>query len=210
MSALTRTTLLVAVLLTLGSCGQERWVAITTATATDPSATLLGISIDGCADLPDPQVVETSTEIHLLVDLKLDYGADMSACLGGAIVHLSDPIGDRQVIDDRHHRQIPITWSPIVLPVQLAESVRDVLGRDGDATVTAWLLIDRSGVAVLCDDLPSDATSCPTTTIGVDWAAGGSARPTDLLQRGDTRVSSAAITLQGSLKSDILYVGITP
>ena len=204
-----RTTLLLAAL-TLGSCSQVRWVAITTATATDPSATSLAININGCAEVPDPRVVESSTEVHLLIDLKLDYGGTMPACLGGAIVHLSHPIGTRKVVDDRRHRTIPITWSPIRPPVHLAGSVHELLGKEGDATVTAWLMIDRSGVAVLCDDLPSVATACPTVTLGVDWATSGIARPTDLLPRGDVMVSVGAVSLHGSLKSDILYVGVTP
>ena len=134
----------------------------------------------------------------------------MHSCLGGAIVHLSQPNGARKVVDDRRNQTIPITWSPILPPVHLAGSVAELLGKEGDATVTAWLLIDRSGVAVLCDDLPSVATACPTVTMSVDWETSGIARPTNLLRRGDVMVSAGAITLHGSLKSDILYVGVTP
>ncbi len=76
--------------------------------------------------------------------------------------------------------------------------------------MTAWLMIDPSGVAVLCDELPNGATACPTVTMGVDWATGGISPPTDLLPRGDVTVSVGAISLHGSLKSDILYVGVTP
>jgi hypothetical protein len=205
-----RTTVLLAAVLTLSGCSQVRWVAITTATATDPSATSLAINIDGCADVPDPQVVESSTEVRLLIDLKLDYGGVMPACMGGAIVHLTHPIGTRKIVDDRRNQTIPITWSPITPPVHLAGSVNELLGKEADATVTAWLLVDRSGVAVLCDDLPIVATACPTPTISVDWATSGTARPTDLLPRGDVMVSVGPITLHGSLKIDILYVGTTP
>ena len=206
------TVLFVAAAMLLGGCSQVRWVAITTAIATDPAATSLTISIDGCvggADLPNPRVIESETEVHLLIDLKLDYG-DMKACISGTIVHLAQPIGTRRLIDDRSHRAIPVTWSPITTPVHLAGSVHELLGQEGDATVTAWLLIDRSGVAVLCDELPSNSTTCPTATMGVDWETGGGTRPTDLHNRGDSMVSAGPISLHGSLKADTLFVGVVP
>ena len=59
----------------------------------------------------------------------------------------------------------------------LAGSVRQLLGRDADATVTAWLLIDASGAGVLCDDLPPGATARSSPTMQVDWTAGGVAPP---------------------------------
>ncbi len=105
----------VAAALLLGACSQARWVAITAAIATDPAATSLTISIDGCvggADLPNPRVVESETEVHLLINLKLDHD-NMKSCISGTIVHLAQPIGTRKLIDDRSHRAIPVTWSPI-------------------------------------------------------------------------------------------------
>jgi hypothetical protein len=204
-----RTALVVAAALILGGCSQVRWVSITAATATGPASTSLTINIDGCADMPDPRVVESDTEVHLLIDLKLDYG-NMKSCLGGTIVHLARPIGARKVVDDRRHRAIPVTWSPITAPVHLVGSVHELLGHEGDAAVTAWLLIDRSGVAVLCDDLPSNSTACPTATMGVDWETGGGTRPTDLHNRGDSMVSAGPISLHGSLKADTLFVGVVP
>ena len=115
MTTRVRATLVVAAALVLGACSQVGWVAITNATATDPTSTSFTINIDGCANVPDPRVVESDTEVHLLVDLKLDYG-NMKACLSGAIVHLEQPIGTRKVIVDRRHRVVPITWSPITSP----------------------------------------------------------------------------------------------
>lgn len=100
-----RAVLVMAAALMLGGCSQVRWVAITTATATDPASTSFTINIDGCANVPYPRVVESDTEVHLLIDLKLDYG-NMKACLGGAIVHLAQPIGARKVVDDRRHGRI--------------------------------------------------------------------------------------------------------
>jgi hypothetical protein len=100
--------------LMVGGCTSARWVAITDATARDPSSTSFTINIDSCANVPDPRVVETDTEVHLLVDLRLD--SDTKACLSGAIVHLAQPIGKRIVIDDRRHQVVPMTWSPVALP----------------------------------------------------------------------------------------------
>jgi hypothetical protein len=47
---------------------------------------------------------------------------------------------------------------------------------------------------------------------GVDRGVGDKRdrETTDLLRRGDVMVSARAISLHGSLKSDILYVGVTP
>ena len=105
---------LVVTAVLLGGCSPAYWVAIVSATATDPAATSLTINIDGCANVPEPRVVESDNEVHLLIDLKLD--GDMKACLSGVIVHLAQPIGARKVIDDRRHLVIPITWSPISAP----------------------------------------------------------------------------------------------
>lgn len=44
----------------------------------------------------------------------------------------------------------------------------------------------------------------------VDWAAGNTTPPTDLVNRGSVSVSSGPITLKGSLKADVLYVEVTP
>jgi expansin (peptidoglycan-binding protein) len=110
--------LVVAAALLLGGCSQVRWVAITAASASGPDATSMDITIDGCvggADMPNPRVIESDTEVHLLIDLKLDYG-NTKACMSGTIVHLDRPIGTRKVIDDRRHRVVPITWLPIATP----------------------------------------------------------------------------------------------
>ena len=98
----------------LGGCTRSHWVAIISATATSPAATSLTINIDGCANVPQPRVVESDDEVHLLIDLKLD--GNIKACLSGVIVDLAQPIGARKVIDDRRHAVIPITWAPTAAP----------------------------------------------------------------------------------------------
>ena len=105
------TALLVLASLFVAGCSAVHWVSITNVEATDRSSTSLGITIDACSQVPAPRVVESDTEVHLLVDLKFDYGADQKLCAGGALVRLAQPIGTRQVIDDRTGVVIPVTWA---------------------------------------------------------------------------------------------------
>ena len=125
-------------------------------------------------------------------------------------MHLDGPLGSRKVIDDRHHREIAVTWTPITQPAQLAGSVSELLGHEGAASITAWLFIDQSGAAVLCDDLPDNATTCASPSISIDWATGNATPSTDLVKRGTSSVSAGPITLSGSLKDNTLYVGVEP
>ena len=203
-------TLGVVALAFLAACSDVRWVSISEVSATDSAATSLSIFIDACIDVPAPRVIETDTEVHVFVDLKNDYSADQLSCMSGAEAQLAQPIGTRKVIDDRTNVVIPVTWTAVVPRAHLAGSVRELLGTDADATVTAWLIVDQSGSAVLCDDLPAAATTCPSVTMAVDWDTGGTTPPTDLQQRGSVTVSAGPVTLHGSLKVDVLFVGIEP
>ena len=194
----------------LAGCDRTDWLSIGSALATDPSATTLQLMYDACASA-QPVVSETNTEIHLRFDLKFDYGGEQAACIGSAVVHLKLPIGSRTVIDERHHKTVPLEWIPVAVPFPTFKgSVRELRGQEGGATLTAWLVVDAAGDAIMCDDLPPAATKCPGPTIAIDWASGGAQPPTNLVTRGSARVSNEPMTLHGSLKGDILYVGITP
>jgi hypothetical protein len=191
--------------------GDVRWVSIAVVTARVDAPTTLKVAYDVCDQVPPPRVIESATEVRLIIDKQHDYAGIQLACQAFADVHLAQPIGERKVIDDRNGRAYTvIVEDPPVKPANLKGGVRDVLGQEGDATVTAWLLIDQTGAAKLCDDLPPTASTCPTPTIAVDWESGGATPPSDLLQRGAVRVSNGPITLRGSLKVEFLYVGIVP
>ena len=188
-----------------------RWVAITDVSAQVDLPTILHVGLDVCAQVPPARVVETATEVRLIVELQHDYSGPQLMCKSVLTVQLQQPIGGRKVIDDHHGRSVEVEMQdPPAPPAKLKGGVRDVLGKEGDATVTAWLLIDQAGAAVFCDDLPASAISCPTPTLAVDWEAGGATPPSDLVQRGPVRVSAAPITLRGSLKIDTLFVGVVP
>jgi hypothetical protein len=188
-----------------------RWVAITDVSARVDLPTVLHVGLDVCADVAPPRVVESATEVRLIFDTEHDYSGMQLMCQTVSTVQLQQPIGGRKVIDDHHGRSFEVAMQdPPAPPAKLTGGVRDVLGKEGDATVTAWLLIDQAGAAAFCDDLPASALSCPTPTLAVDWATGGATPPTDLVQRGPVRVSAAPITLRGSLKSDTLFVGVVP
>jgi hypothetical protein len=94
------------------------------------------------------------------------------------------------------------------LPAAWAGSVADVSGKYGKATVTGWLVIDSGGNATLCDQLDVNAHACAGPVMIVDWSTGNSQPPEDLVVRGDSRVSDGPITLTGTAKFDILYVGL--
>jgi hypothetical protein len=188
-----------------------RWVAITDVTARVDLPTILHVGLDVCADVSPPRVVESASEVRLIFDTKHDYAGMQLMCQTVPTVQLQQPIGGRKVIDDRYGRSFDVFMEdPPGPPATPTGGVRDVLGKEGYATVTAWLLIDQAGAAVLCDDLPASAISCPTPSLAVDWSAGGATPPSGLLPRGAVRVSAGPITLRGSLKSDTLFVGVVP
>jgi hypothetical protein len=188
-----------------------RWVAITGVSARVDIPAVLNVSYDVCDQVPQPRIVESATEVRLIIDKQHDYAGPQLACGTFATIQLAGPIGGRKVIDDHYSRAFTVALEdPPAPPATPTGGVRDVLGQEGYATVTAWLLIDQTGAAKLCDDLPATASACPTPTLAVDWATGGATPPPGLVQRGAVQVSTGPITLRGSLKADILYVGIVP
>lgn len=98
---------------------------------------------------------------------------------------------------------------PVTAPAPIAGSVAAVLGQEAPATVTGWLVV-YPDVTLLCDALSDDGASCAKDRIEVDFTYAPKERPTDLVAHGDVRVSPAPVTLTGSLKSDMLSVGVTP
>ena len=192
----------------LAACSGVRWVTITEVAATDTDSTTLTVFIDACTEVPPPRVIETESEVHVLIDLKFDYSQDQKSCMSGAEIQLESPIGTRTVINDRHHTEIGITWYPTLTPPPVIGSVNNLIGQEGSATVTGWLVIDESGSAAMCDNLVDTATRCTSPFISIDWATGNAEPPTDLLARGTSSVSDGPITLTGSLKGNILFVGV--
>jgi hypothetical protein len=95
-----------------------------------------------------------------------------------------------------------------VLPPAWTGPVADVLGREGKAVITGWLVIDGNGAATICDTLNQDGTGCTGPTMTVDWATAYRTPPTDLVTHGDVRVSGSPVRLSGSAKVDIFFVGI--
>ncbi|MBK5333907.1 MAG: hypothetical protein JJD93_18165 [Ilumatobacteraceae bacterium] len=87
-------------------------------------------------------------------------------------------------------------------------TISEVSGKYGRAVVTGWLVIDSSGSASICDDLPADATECSGPTFVIDWYTPGSGPPDGLVARGDTLVSAAPITLHGLVKDNTISVGL--
>jgi hypothetical protein len=160
--------------------------------------------------MPPSKVVESDTEIRITTMRKEPSGSTAS-CGAFENITLAKPIGARTVIDERRHRKVPIIFVGTAEGVHvLVGSVHDVIGNEGDATVTATLIIDPSGAGVMCDDLPDTWTTCVSAPIAVDWTAGNAKPPTGLTKRGTHLVSAKPITLKGSLKANTLYVGVTP
>jgi hypothetical protein len=196
-----------AAVVALASCG-TRWVSITQATATDPSATTLNVSVDACLSLPTPQVTETDAEIRIRIDARIDESKSQKACGSGAVVTLSRAIGARSVVDEHSHNRLTVTFvPPYVTPPPIVGSVAAARGHVGTATITGFVVVDADGHGHMCDELKSDSV-CRSPSIGVDWAIGNATQPA-LVTRGDTRVSATPLTLSGSLKDDVLYVGLS-
>lgn len=94
------------------------------------------------------------------------------------------------------------------LPQAWCGPVADVLGHEGKAVVTGFLVIDGSGNSSICDKLNDNVEECSGPTMSVDWSTGNSAPPVDLVARGDSRVSAQPVSLDGTAKGDIFFVGI--
>jgi hypothetical protein len=197
-----------AAALSLASCGPD-WVQVYSVTAPEVGSATITLDYGICAHMPPSKVVESDTEVRITT-MKKEQTGSTASCGAFENITLSKPIGARTVVDERRHRTVPITFVGTPVPVHLMGSVHDVIDNEGDATVTATLIIDPSGAAVLCDDLPPIWTSCVSAPLRVDWAAGNAKPPTGLTKRGAYSVSAGPITLSGSLKANTLYVGVTP
>jgi hypothetical protein len=103
---------------------------------------------------------------------------------------------------------ISTTAGAPVVPGAWVGTVSEVSGKYGRAIVTGWLVIDSSGTANICDDLPADATECSGPTFVIDWYTPGSGPPASLVARGDSQVSPAPITLHGLVKENTFSVGL--
>jgi hypothetical protein len=185
------------------------WVQVQRVVAPEVGSSTIEVDYDVCSRMPPSKVVESDTEVRITTMMKHPGGSE-KACGSFENITLAKPIGTRKVIDQRRNREVPILFVGTAAPVHLVGSVHDVIGNQGDATVTAILIIDPSGAGVMCDDLPDFATTCVSAPLAVDWAAGSAKPPTGLTKRGTYLVSAQPITLRGSLKDNTLYVGVTP
>jgi hypothetical protein len=70
-------------------------------------------------------------------------------------------------------------------------------------------VIDADDYRHMCDDLKSDRTACRSPSIAVDWATGNATPPDALVAHGRARGSATPLTLNGSLKDNTLYVGVS-
>ena len=132
---------------------------ITEVGAASPSSSILTGGIDGCAS-PSPRVIESDTEIHLLVSVRFS-GGDEAACLGGFQVRLAQPIGQRQVIDDRRHVTLPVAFG-----VRIAMPVPSWLP-------AGWAVIDEGGFEGVSRSTYAKAPGGQSVTVEVTSSADG-------------------------------------
>lgn len=164
----------VGMVVCLGSCGRG-WMQITEVAAASPSSSTLTGGIDGCAS-PQPRVIESDTEIHLLVSVRFN-GGDEKACLGGFRIQLAQPIGSRKVIDDRRHVALPVIFGVhIALPVPLW-------------LPAGWTLIDEGGsegttrsTYAKAQGGPSVAVELTSSTDGLEQFRGAATEGTPTVQ----------------------------
>jgi hypothetical protein len=128
------------------------------------------------------------------------------------IVQDSDSTVGHDVVERIAQSLVPLpisaTAAAPVVPGAWVGTVSDVSGKYGRAVVTGWLVVDRTGIANICDDLPADATECSGPAFVVDWYAPDSGPPANLVVRGDSRVSAGPITLHGLVKDNTFSVGL--
>lgn len=187
-----------------------QWVHVVSATAENSAATVVMLAFDACVLNAPVTVTETDTEVRVSVDRRWDPDGDNLACLSGQKIDLQSPLGSRLIVDAHGGSEVPITIaSPPTPPTPISGSVADVVGQQAPATVTGWLVV-YEGLSLLCDDLSDDGTSGVSASIEVDFSYSPDEQPTDLVTRGEVRVSRHKVTFTGSLKYNFLYVGVTP
>jgi hypothetical protein len=86
-------------------------------------------------------------------------------------------------------------------------TVAELIDYEGPTILTGWLSIDATEHAQFCEALKNDGR-CNGATVDIDWSSGSATPPTDLISRGDRKVSDRALTLAGTLKGRMFYVGL--
>jgi hypothetical protein len=100
----------VLALVTIAGCDNVRYVKVTNTAAVDRSATTVYFFIDECAEVNDPAVSESKTEIRVRVDLRVGGGGTTQSCIGGGVFQLAQPIGRRRVVDARTGKVVPVDF----------------------------------------------------------------------------------------------------
>jgi hypothetical protein len=112
--------------LLFSGCDNVRFVKVSRAGAVDQSAMAVHFFVDGCAEVNNPAVTESVTEIRVRVDARVD-DSNTKACLGGGWIHLQQAIGTRRVVDTR---------SGSVVPVDFGSQYGDAPGTTASSTTT--------------------------------------------------------------------------
>jgi hypothetical protein len=104
----------------------------------------------------------------------------------------------------------PLTGAPTVpdVPGRLTGSVTELIGREGAATVTGWLVLSSGGTYQLCDTVDREPTlrcAGPTFTVDTSFTHWD---PPPTTAAGGGRISIDRVTVSGSLKGEILYLGV--
>jgi hypothetical protein len=86
-------------------------------------------------------------------------------------------------------------------------TVAELIDYEGPTILTGWLSMDAAEHAQLCESLKNDG-KCKGATVEIDWSTGSATPPTDLIANGDRKVSDRALTLAGTLKGRMFYVGL--
>ena len=86
-------------------------------------------------------------------------------------------------------------------------TVAELIDYEGPTILTGWLSIDATEHAQFCESLKNDG-KCKGATVDIDWSTGSATPPTDLIANGDRKVSDRALTLAGTLKGRMFYVGL--
>jgi hypothetical protein len=91
----------------VAACSSVRWVRITGVSTDADAPTTLGVTFDACTEV-SVRVIETDSEVRLIVDKRHDYAGDQKDCAMSTTVELNQPIGERTVIDDRYDRSVKV------------------------------------------------------------------------------------------------------
>ena len=84
----------------------------------DPASTRLELNVASCNENPTADVVESDTEVRVLVTSGRWLGRNAGDCADGVVVALNAPLGTRTVVDQSTGQTVEVSPADMNIPPQ--------------------------------------------------------------------------------------------